>query len=132
MATLDQERAQLAFKHVASVKREKDESAQKKYASIVHSLPALLRSAGLCQSIAFVKSRSDENQKLLLRHFTEQLHRVDKKNIKKDEPDSLFKYALKAELVTYLRLTREAISCSSWYRRMVQGILKIEAGQDDE
>ena len=33
-----------------------------------------------------------------------------------------------ADLPRYLRLTNEAIASINWYRRFVQGVLKLEAG----
>jgi CRISPR-associated protein Cmr5 len=129
MSTLDQKRAQMAYEHVSSVKNEKDEEARKKYASMIHSLPALLRSAGLNQSLAFVHSRKNEHQRLALHHLAEQLNRIDP-TIK--DANKLLTSARESTLSGYLRLTREALACAAWYRRMVQGILKIEAGKDED
>jgi CRISPR-associated protein Cmr5 len=127
MPTLDQARAQLAFEHVMAVKNWREEERRRKYATIVHSMPALLRSAGLSQALHFVKSRKDENQRLLLVHLAAQLKRVDA-TITNEE--KLLEAVRTAPLSKYLRLTQEALACVTWYRRFVQGELRIEAGDD--
>ena len=125
--TLDQERAKLAFTHVRSVKAT-EQDRQKKYASMVHTMPTLLRSAGLNQGLHFVASRSDPDQRLLLDHLAAQLKRVD---VRITGPDQLLAKARGADFSLYLRLTNEALACVSWYRRLVQGVLKIEAGESN-
>jgi CRISPR-associated protein Cmr5 len=127
MATLDQQRAMLAFDHVSQVSR-LDEGRRKKYASMVHAMPTLLRSAGLSQALHFVASRSDENQRELLAHFAAQLRRVDGTIVGTAE---LLDRVRGANLSLYLRLTNEALACATWYRRFVQGMLKIEAGDSN-
>ena len=128
MATLEQRRARLAFDHVNDVKARRSPAAQKKYGSMVHAMPTLLRSAGLSQALHFVASRSDENQRLLLDHLAVQLHRIDESI---DGPEKLLARVREVELPRYLRLTSEALACATWYRRFVQGVLRVEAGDSD-
>ena len=128
MATLDQIRAQRAFADIEIVKGW-EEAKQKKYGSIVHAMPALLRSAGLSQALHFVMSRKKEEQKVLLDHLAEQLKRIDGSI---QDRDSLLSVVRNADFSRYLLLTNEALACVSWYRRFVQGELKIEAGEDDD
>jgi CRISPR type III-B/RAMP module-associated protein Cmr5 len=127
MATLDQERATLAFGHIGVVKGW-EEPRRDKYASIVHAMPALLRSAGLSQALHFVRSRKNKDQRLFLEHLAEQLKRADPKIINGDE---LLAAVRGGDLTGYLRLTQEALACVNWYRRFVQGELGIERGQAD-
>jgi len=126
MASLDQERARLAYEHVA---RFKDKAGDKKYATMVHKLPALLHAAGLCQALHYVDSRGDAHQKQLLEHLAAQLRRVDGKI---SDATSLLNAVRTADLPVYLRLTHETHACASWYRRMVQGVLKVQMGEEDE
>lgn len=131
MATLDQDRAALAFKHVGELEGDKKKAEAKKYASIVHKLPSLLASAGLCQALYFVESRSDkerEHQRKVIDHLAAQLHRVDPTIT---SSATLLERVRNANLPLYLRLTEEAITCAAWYRRMVQAVLKIEAADAD-
>ncbi|MBI2566865.1 MAG: type III-B CRISPR module-associated protein Cmr5 [Candidatus Schekmanbacteria bacterium] len=129
MAMLDQERARLAFAHVQEVKNGNNEAGRRKYATMVHAMPALLRSAGLSQALHFVASRKDQNQLKLLEHLARQLARVDARI---EDPATLLEAVRGAELRRYLHLTQEALACVTWYRRFVQGELKIEAGESDD
>lgn len=126
MASLDQERARLAHEDVSKLA---GQPGKAKYATMVHKLPALLHAAGLCQALHFVASRDDKDQQKLLDHLALQMTRVD--GTIRDR-DSLLDAVRKAELPMYLRLTHEAHACASWYRRMVQGVLKVEMGEEDD
>jgi CRISPR-associated protein Cmr5 len=132
MATLDQQRAKLAFKRIREVEgwdTDKNERPRgKKYASIVHAMPALLRSAGLSQALHFVHSRKTKEQHVFLDHLAEQLARVDAGI---NDSKTLLAKVREANLSAYLRLTQEALACVVWYRRFVQGELGIDAGDDD-
>ncbi len=128
MATRDQQRAALAYKHVSPYQNQ-EKPKKKKYGSMVHSLPALLQTAGLCQALHFVRSRKDDDQKKLVEHLAEHLHRVNP-SIKTG--DDLLKRAREADLDEYLQLTDEAMACAAWYRRLVQGVLGIEPGDSDD
>ncbi len=120
MPTLDQKRAALAWEHGAAVGANKAE--QKKYASIVYSVPMLVRSAGLSQALHFVQARGDKTQQHLLGHLAKQLQRVNA-NIK--DTNTLLKQVREAELSEYLQLTHETLACLTWYKRYVQGVLGI-------
>jgi CRISPR-associated protein Cmr5 len=131
MATLDQRRAALAFEHVSELVGDARKAEAKKYASMVHKLPALLVSAGLCQALHFVESRSDEtraHQRKLVDHLAKQIERTDPEIT---SAAKLLDRARDADLASYLRLTEETIACAAWYRRMVQAVLKMEATDAD-
>ncbi len=125
MPTLDQKRAALAWKHGDTVKG-LEEPKRKKYASIVFSLPMLVRSAGLSQALHFVKARGDETQQEILRHLADQLVRV---NARITNADTLLAQVREAPLGEYLQLTQETLACANWYKRYVQGVLKIDASE---
>jgi CRISPR-associated protein Cmr5 len=129
MATLDQVRAQIAFKNILSVK-DWEKADRDKYGSIVHAMPALVRSAGLSQALHFVRSRKSAEKPYLhlLKHLATQLRRIDDGIT---DEDKLLTTVREAALPKYLRLTNEALACITWYRRFVQGELGIEAGESD-
>jgi CRISPR-associated protein Cmr5 len=117
----------MAFEHVGRFKDRENED-KKKYASMVHAMPTLLRSAGLSQALHFVASRSDKHQRSLLEDFAKQLHRV---NARITDGTALLERARSADLDEYMRLTQEALACASWYRRMVQAVLKVDMADTD-
>lgn len=131
---LDQERAKLAFEHVNEVK-ERSEQDRKKYASMVYATPALLRSAGLSQTLHFIESRKSEEQRRLVQHLALQLNRVDASLAANGALAAasarLLERAREADMSAYLRLTREALACMQWYVRFVQGVLRIDPGATD-
>lgn len=128
MATLDQTRAKMAWEHIQSVKSA-SEADRKKYGTIVHSLTPMLRTAGLSQALHFVSARNNAAQEQLLDHLALQLRRVDASIT---DRGSLLRVAREAPLSKYLRVTQEALRCMNWYRRFVQGELKVEAGDDED
>lgn len=127
MAMRDQQRAALAYEHVAAYVDE-DKAVKKKYATIVHKMPALLQSAGLCQALHFAWSRDNEQRKYV-EHFAGQLAYC--LGVQKLDAEQLLDHVRRASLGEYLVLTDEALLCAAWYRRLVQGVLKIEASEAD-
>jgi len=128
MPTLEQQRAALAFTHVSEIERKPDED-RKKYAAIVHKLPSLLRTAGLCQTLEFVHSRKGAYQ-VPLSHLAAQLTRSHPPL--KGGVTELLAVSRQADLPLYQRLTHEAIACADWYRRFVQSVLKIDPADVEE
>ncbi|MBW8875862.1 MAG: type III-B CRISPR module-associated protein Cmr5 [Acidobacteria bacterium] len=122
--TLEQERAALAYQHVQLVT---DKEQQKVYGAMAQKLPALIRSAGLCQALHFVKSRGKAPLKALLKHLGEQLHRADA-GITDEE--SLCDKVRAADLSHYVWLTRETLASVGWYARLSRSEWGIEPGTD--
>jgi CRISPR-associated protein Cmr5 len=110
--TLEQDRAALAYQHVQTVT---DEDHRKIYGSMAQKLPALIRSAGLCQALHFVKSRGKAPLNTLLDHLGVQLHRADSDI---SNAESLCRKARSADLSHYVWLTREVLASVGWYGRL--------------
>lgn len=92
-------------------------------------LPILVRTAGLCQALHFVKSRGTCPHNTLLGHLAEQLRHV---NPRITNADSLCKQVREAEMQPYLHLTREATATLQWYARLAQSVLKIERTSEED
>lgn len=112
--TLEQKRAAKAYEHVQQVT---DREHQKLYGGMAQKLPALIRSAGLCQALHFVKSRGKDALNTLLDHLGEQLSRVDS-TIR--DRETLCTKAREANLPDYVWLTRETLATVSWYGRLAR------------
>jgi CRISPR type III-B/RAMP module-associated protein Cmr5 len=132
MATRDQQRATLAWQHIETVKG-LQRANQKRYGTVVHGLPALIRNAGLSQALHFVFSRNDNEAQRVLGHLAEQLAAIDPaiRNAQVKQ-DALLKAARESEVGHYLRLTQEALACITWYKRLVKGVLGVDASEDEE
>jgi len=131
MATRDQARAKLAWAHVEGVQGA-ERFNTKRYGAMVHGLPALIRNAGLSQALHFVLSRNNDESKRLLDHLAAQLAATDK-GIRDANGgrDALLRAAREAEAGRYLRLTQGALACVTWYKRLVTGVLGVDASEDE-
>lgn len=123
--TLEQQRAALAFEHVKTVT---DKTDQKIYGAMAQKLSALIRSAGLCQALYFVKSRGKKPLNLLLGHLGQQLTRVDTGIT---DMESLCEQARKADIVHYVWLTRETLASVNWYGRLARSEWNVLPGDAD-
>ncbi|HKH48236.1 MAG TPA: type III-B CRISPR module-associated protein Cmr5 [Thermoanaerobaculia bacterium] len=123
--TLEQQRAALAFKHVQGIPS--DQKDKDLYGSMAQKLPVLIRTAGLCQAVHFVRSRKKEVLDTLLNHVAEQLRRVDTGIT---DGTSLCERVRNAELSQYLWLTREALASAEWYSRLSQSELGVDRATD--
>ena len=122
MITRDQERALKAHQHIGAIARQ-EPTLQQKYRSLVMGLPALLRTAGPCQTLHFIASRKGDERHLVL-HLAEQLSAPLKLNGSGQAlADALLDRARRAETEEYLLLSRELLSLAAWYRRLAQILL---------
>lgn len=124
--TLEQQRAALAFQHVQEVP-EDDQKARDLYGSMAQKLPVLIRTAGLCQAVHFVRSRKKPILDKLLNHVAGQLQRVDETIT---DGTSLCDRVRTVELSQYLWLTREALASAEWYSRLSQSELGVDRAED--
>ncbi len=125
--TREQRRAELVYKTLKPY-ADRDQSYRDNYGSMALRFPALVRSAGLMQALAFVDSRGKEEH----RDFVYDLAAVLAKLNQHDEEDReqafrwLFKQARTADLPHYLHLTRETLAVADWFKRFAQSILKAK------
>ena len=120
MATLNQQFAQKAFVHISSLRF--DEIEKKKYGSMAHKFPVLVRTAGLMQALAFVEARSSDPQKELVTHLAEDLGFTGR--------NQLLARARTADLSAYMQLTRRVLAAALWYKRLAESVLGIGADED--
>ena len=121
MQTRNQKYARKIYEQVAAIS---DPAEAKKYGTMAHKLPVLIRTAGLAQALAFVDSRGTPEQKRLLAHLAELLSLTD--------ADTLLEQSRIAELPEYIRLTRQVQAALVWYKRFAQSVLGVEAGEELE
>ncbi len=133
--TREQKRAQLTYevvKDYQEAKKEK-ESEVKSYGSMAHRFPALLRSAGLVQALAFVDARGKEPHRAFIQDLASVMLKLEGKNSSLKGEDAfkkLFEDAQSAELARYMNLTREALAVADWFKRFAQSVLKVEPGDE--
>ena len=122
MQTRDQRYAVAVYEQVTKIKRKYAEGEQyKKYGAISHKLPILIHTAGLIQALAFVESRGQDIQKLLLADLNATLGLNDS--------PTLLERVRSAELGEYMRLTQQIMAALLWYKRFAQSVLDVDASE---
>jgi CRISPR-associated protein Cmr5 len=131
MRTRDQRLAALTFRQVRDV----PEAERQKYGTAAHRLPMLIRTAGLVQALAFMKSRRKTGIDRLLAdlsvaviHLPESLG--DAGETTAADGDELLAQSRDGELTTYMLLTTRALQALGFLRRYVKSELKIDASED--
>jgi len=98
------------------------EAERKKYGSMAHRLPVLVRSAGLAQALAFVHARGNDQHQKLLSHLAEVLG--------EENTETLLERSREAELDDYIFLTHSSLMALTWFKRFAQSVLGVQAGDD--
>jgi CRISPR-associated protein Cmr5 len=111
--TRSQEWAQKAYERVRL--RAGDEGAGE-YKDMALKFPVLVRQAGLAQALAFVQSRGKGPHRL----FAEDLAQV----LGYEGLSRLVEEAHGAELLAYMRLTREVLQAAEWFKRFAQALVE--------
>ena len=121
MRTRNQEYAARVLEQVGTVRNKLPEDDRKKYGSLSHRLPLLIRTAGLAQALGFVEARGGAVGNMLLEHIAATV-----------EEEKLLSRSRTAELAEYMRLTRNVLTALVWYKRFAQSVLGVKAGADKE
>jgi len=124
--TREQVRASLVYE---VVKRYEGTGEAKEYGSMALRFPALLRTAGLVQALAFVYSRGSDAHKKFVRDLAEVLLKLEDERSKLEGEaayNEYFENVRKAKLPQYLSMTREALAVADWFKRFAQSVLKAE------
>lgn len=117
MSSNQQQWAQSVYQHVKQIE-EKEESVREEYGRLCLYFPSLLQTSGLCQAVGFFQAKGERNRpayKLYIHHLAETL------GVSED-----WSIARKADLLEYIRLSRQAKAAAEWYKRYAEAILKIE------
>ena len=122
--TREQEYAASAFRNISDEIEPKGRIYQKKYGSMAHKLPILIRTAGLSQALQFVESRGSEEQKVLLKHLADTIGYSSKLE--------LLSKSRSEGLGGYMHLTEKTLGALLWYKRFAQSVLKVEAGDAND
>ncbi len=125
--TREQRRAELVYEHLKPYAN-RDQSYCDNYGSMALRFPALVRSAGLVQALAFVDSRGKDEHRDFVYDLAAVLAKLNEQD-KKDREQAfkwLFEQARTADLPHYLHLTRETLAVADWFKLFAQSILKAK------
>jgi len=119
MHTRDQRYAARAMAQISQDIEHRSKSERDKYGSMAHKLPVLIRTSGLCQSLAFVQARGDDMHRTLLGHLAATLEEGTAEN--------LLTLSRTESLGAYMGLTQRVLAALLWYKRFAQSVLDVEA-----
>ena len=127
--------AERAFDRVAARRSygQKDD-----YATFAKSFPGLIHTCGLVQALAFAEAKGkDKENKLLWPDRSQENERGhtlefldDLATVLGTGRDELIKQSREADVVTYLRLSREALAAAGWLKRYVEALLEDKGGKE--
>jgi CRISPR-associated protein Cmr5 len=121
MKTMEQEFAGKVYKQV---KEREGKPDAKKYGSMAHKLPILIRTAGLAEALAFVESRGKDPLDALL----DDLAGVVSGQSRQD----FVAQSRSADLQTYVYLTRRSLLALKWFKRFAQSVLGVDATEEGD
>jgi CRISPR-associated protein Cmr5 len=128
--TREQQLLQLALTDTLTVQRENKEKAANIYGGLCHSFPVLVRSAGLCQALAFAESKQESGEEprkkaycWLLKHARAVLAQTGLLTGEQTALDAVRGY----ELARYALATRLYLQASVFYKRFAVSVLGVEA-----
>jgi CRISPR-associated protein Cmr5 len=124
--TLEQEMAEKVYEKVTLVERKhlKGSTKRNQYGAMAHSLPILIRTAGLAEALAFVHSRDKSHGSVMLLEDLGQV--VAEKNA-----GDFAGQSRAAGLQEYMYLTQRALQALKWFKRFAQSVLDVSATQED-
>lgn len=117
MPSLEQQYAATIYNQISDYpgRFAEDSPERKSYGSMAHTLPILVRQAGLAQALAFVQSRRKDPYDKLLEHLTAAVGETD-----------LLAASRQVELSDYIYLTERVMLALKWYKRFAQSVLKVD------
>ena len=91
----------------------------KEYRAFCEGFPALLRTAGLLQSVTFLKAKAKHPHAALLANLTEQFHKLGL--LRRDE--EFLQRTLSLSTSDYITWTRIAYQVAYWHKRFAQALI---------
>lgn len=131
MITRDQQYSANIFRQVTEVRTDagqRGDDFKKKYGSMAHKLPILVRTAGLAQALEFAHGREKAGspQHLLLDHLSDTVLGQG------EQAATLLARSRTEEFAAYMRLTQQVMAALLWYKRFAQSILDVDASEADQ
>lgn len=107
------------------VNARRGDERKKEYGVLAHRLPSMILENGLVHSTGFLVAKGEPEHQALLEDISTILRTVGVT----DAPDgpSLHREIVESNVKQTLILTRRSLEASSWVKRYVQGVLRINA-----
>ena len=136
---IEQGRATYAFKVVQEVSDNEPKKLKENYKSVAKKLPVLIKTNGLGQTLAFVKSKGgkkDKNGKKVENGY-DKLYKQIGDWLRTDVANQLVQQGELVEQViqlkspVYRQVTVETLALLNWMRRFVDGLMKDVKDMED-
>jgi CRISPR-associated protein Cmr5 len=115
----------------AQVKQVQGTAAADIYGGLCHNFPIMLRSLGLCQTLAYYEAKATQGVPKRRDAYSHRLN--DVRAIAGIKAESLSTYAAGLPVLEYMQLTREVLDAAIFFKRFAVSILKVEnAGSAQE
>lgn len=121
-------RAAFAYKK-AEEGRDKEKGAKpSEYKAYCDKIPMMIKTNGLGNTLAFIKSNKNKTYKLIYQQISEWFRDNDRKHIMdfKNKPDLVYE-VIKLDSKKYRMATVETLALFNWLRRFARGL--IEGGE---
>lgn len=122
MISREQQYAVSVYAHVQNFRTRypnENDKNRKRYGSMAHKLPILIRQAGLMQGLAFAHSRRKTPIDTLLEHLANTIGAAS--------AEDLLDRSRRADLSEYIYLTDQVMLALKWYKRFAQSVLKVDS-----
>ena len=126
--SLEQGRAKYAYDCALKGSKEK---FSKKYKSYTRKIPVLIKTNGLGQTLAYLKSKKDDAYELLYNQVSNWLRKDAKVLLELKEGDDLVQKVVSLESPLYRAVTVEVLAFMNWLRRFADGLIEGEDENED-
>lgn len=139
LKTIEQGRAKYAFDAVKDVNDKDAQKLKESYKSVAKKLPVLVKTNGLGQTLAFVKSKGGKKDKTgkKIENGYDKLYeqignwlRTESAN-QLDPQGELVEQVINLESHAYRQVTVETLALLNWMRRFVDGLMKDVKGTEN-
>lgn len=124
--TRAQQNLKRAYELVAQLEQA-DEETKKIYGGLCHNFPVLVRTAGLCQAVAFSESKKGDVKPrgLAHKHLLEHTAAILGVN-------NLLETVRESSALEYMHQTRRVLEAFVYFKRFAVSVLKVKGGDDND
>ena len=138
LKTIEQGRAKYAFEKVKEISEDRSKKLKENYKSTAKKLPVLIKTNGLGQTLAFLKSKGEKDESKpknahdrLYDQISIWLQTEDFKGLV--DVGELVEQVINLESQAYRQVTVETLALLNWMRRFVDGLMKdVEDTEDND
>ena len=125
MKTLENQRAEFALLCVKNIVAAYSKEEKEKYKGNVKKIPMLIKTNGLGNTLAFMRSRKEH--KLIYDHLSNWLRKPENPCKTLPEGKDLLEFVISESSPVYRHVTKELIALLTWMKRFADSLIEGEA-----